>query len=140
MANPRLATTRAVFEATVHRTKNRLISIPVEVQRELGLTRRANNHILHFSIRTEGAGRWNSHWAQLTADNEFAIPTDVKDIEPGSRVEVKIHGAVAAVDVLAAPQEAPSNPGALLLDLAETDAEDPRADGSVNVDDYLNHG
>jgi hypothetical protein len=141
MANPKLATTRAVFEATVHRTKNRLVSIPAEVQRQLGLERRANNHILHFSIRADGAGRWNSHWAQLTADNEFAIPTDVKDIEPGSRVEVKIHGAVAAIDVLASPaEEGSSNPGSLLLDLAESDEEDPRTDGSVNIDEYLRHG
>jgi hypothetical protein len=140
MANPKLATTRAVFEATVHRTKNRLVSIPAEVQRQLGLERRANNHVLHFSIRADGTGRWNAHWAQLTFDNEFAIPTDVKDIEPGSRVEVKIHGAVAAVDLLAPPPEGPSNPGGLLLDLASGEEEDPRSDGSVNLDEYLTHG
>ncbi len=140
MANPKLATTRAVFEATVHRTRNRLISIPADVQRQLGLVRRQNNHVLHFSIRAEGAGRWNSHWAQLTFDNEFAIPTNVTEIEPGSRVEVKIHGAVAAIDVLAGPGDGPSNPGSLLLELAENENEDPRTDGSVNLDDYLNHG
>lgn len=140
MANPKLATTRAVFETTVQRSKNRLIAIPAEVQRQLGLERRANNHILHFSIRPKGAGRWNAHWAQLTSDNEFAIPSDVHDIQSGSRVEVKIHGAVAAVDVLAPTRAAPTNPGTLLLELAEVEEEDPRADGSVNMDEYLNRG
>lgn len=140
MANPKLATTRAVFEATVHRTKNRLISIPADVQRRLGLERRANNYILHFSIRARGTGRWNAHWAQLTFDNEFAIPTDVKDIEPGSRVQVKIHGAVAAIDVLRDSQEQRPNPGALLLELAQVEVEDPRVDGSANVDEYLKNG
>jgi len=140
MANSRLATTRAVFKATVHRTKNRLVAIPAEVQRQLGLERRTNNHIVHFSIRAGGAGRWNSHWAQLTFDNEFAIPTDVKDIEPGSDIEVKIHGAVAAIDVLQEATAAQPNPGGLLLALAETHEEDSRTDGSVNVDEYLNRG
>jgi len=140
MANPKLATTRAVFEATVHRTKNRLVAIPADVQRQLRLERRANNHVLHFSIRIEGTGRWNSHWAQLTFDNEFAIPTDVKDIAPGARVEVKIHGAIAAIDVLQEPSAPEPNPGGLLLALAEAEHEDSRADGSVNVDEYLKHG
>lgn len=140
MANSRLAITRAVFKATVHRTKNRLVAIPAEVQRQLGLERRSNNHIMHFSIRADGTGRWNSHWAQLTFDNEFAIPTDVKDIEPGSHVEVKIHGAVAAIDVLNEVTTTQPNPGGLLLALAETDHEDSRTDGSVNVDEYLNRG
>lgn len=138
MANSKLAKTRAAFEATVQRTKNRLIAIPASVQRELGLSRRANNHILHFSIRIRGDGRWNSHWAQLTFDNEFAIPTNVTDIEPGSEVEIKIHGAVAAVDVLEGSADTASNPGALLLELASQAEEDPRADGSINLDEYLN--
>lgn len=124
----------------MHRTKNRLVAIPAAVQRQLGLERRANNHVLHFSIRAEGAGRWNSHWAQLTFDNEFAIPTDVTDIEPGSRVEVKIHGAVAAIDVLPTSPVVSPNPGALLLELAGSVEEDPRTDGSVNVDEYLYDG
>jgi hypothetical protein len=46
MANPHLSTTLAVFEASVHRTKNRLIAIPAKVQRSLGLERRTNNHIV----------------------------------------------------------------------------------------------
>jgi hypothetical protein len=137
MANPKLATTRATFEATVHRTKNRLVAIPAEVQRLLGLERRQNNHVLHFSIRTEGTGRWNSHWAQLTYDNEFAIPTNVTEIESGTRVEVKIHGAVAAIDVLEGTTAARLNPGGLLLALADAGEEDPRIDGSVNVDEHL---
>jgi hypothetical protein len=137
MANAKLATTRATFAATVHRTKNRLVAIPAAVQRQLGLKRQQNNYILHFSIRAEGTGHWNSHWAQLTYDNEFAIPTDVKGIEAGSRVEVKVHGAVAAVDVLESETAPPLNPGGLLLELADASEEDPRTDGSVNLDEYL---
>jgi hypothetical protein len=136
MANPKLAITRATFDATVHRTKNRLIAIPAEVQRKLGLTRRANNHILHFSIRKRGTGHWNAFWSQLNSDNEFAVP----GVEPGVELEVRIHGAADARDILADGDAHPANAGALLLRLSEQADEDPRANGSTNVDEYLNRG
>src|SRR5260370_42461875 len=77
MASPHLSTTLATFSATMHQTKDRLIAITAAVQRELGLARRHNNHIMSFSIRTSGSGRWSHLHAKLTYDNEFAIPSIV---------------------------------------------------------------
>jgi hypothetical protein len=136
MANPHLATTLATFEATVHRTKNRLIAIPAKIQRQLGLGRRANNQIVLYSIRPRGRGRWNHHLAYLTSDQEFAVPTDVVHIRPGSLVEVKIHRVVPDANALAAGGVA-ANAGALLRALAEQAGDDERVDGSQRVDEYL---
>jgi hypothetical protein len=134
MASPHLATTLASFHATVHRTKNRLIAIPAHVQRTLGLGRRANNHILVYSIRRRGRGRWNHHLAYLTRDNEFAVPADVAHIKPGSEVDIKIHRVVPDADALLV---ADPNPANVLRSLAEEAGEDDRVDGSVRVDEYL---
>jgi hypothetical protein len=136
VASHHLATTLVVFDATVHRTKNRLVAIPAKVQRRLGLVRRPNNHIVLYSIRCLGRGRWNHHLAYLTHDNEFAIPADVTHIEAGAHVEVKIHRVIPDADALGSL--APStNPGALLLAMAEEAGEDERVDGSERVDEYL---
>src|SRR4051794_18853408 len=105
MANPHLSTTLAEFEATVQRTKNRLIAVPASVQRALRLERRASNHILFYSIRLRGEGRWNHHLAYLTQDNEFAVPSDVQHITRGSKVEVKVHRVVRDEDALAPSAE-----------------------------------
>jgi hypothetical protein len=134
MANSHLSTTLAEFEATVQRTKNRLIAVPASVQRTLRLERRANNHILFYSIRLRGEGRWNHHLAYLTQDNEFAVPSDVQHITPGSKVEVKVHRVVRDEDALGPSAE---NAGAVLSSLAAAAGEDERADGSKNLDDYL---
>jgi hypothetical protein len=138
MANPHLSTTLARFDATVHRTKNRLIAIPSAVQRQLGLERRANNHIVLYSIRLQGGGRWNHHLAYLTKDNEFAVPTDVQQIEAGASVEVKLHRVIPDADALVSSESG----GALLRRIGqeadETTLQDTRADGSQRVDDYLN--
>jgi hypothetical protein len=139
MANPHLSTTLAEFEATVQRTKNRLIAIPAEVQRALRLGRRANNHIVLYSIRRKGQGRWNHHLAYLTQDNEFAIPSDVLHIQPGCEVQLKIHRVIPDADALSAPGVTMSA-GALLTSLADTAGEDQRVDGSEHVDDYLYSG
>jgi hypothetical protein len=136
MANPILATTLSSFTANVHKTKNRLIAIPAAEQRRLGLQRRANNHIVSYSIRRRGQGRWNHHLAYLTYDNEFAIPADVTAINGGDTVEVKIHQVIANANALVA-QTAGNNPGALLSGLAAQAGDDDREDGSQNVDDYL---
>jgi hypothetical protein len=142
MANSNLATTLTSFDATVHRTKNRLIAIPVLEQRRLGLTRRVNNHIVLYSIRRAGGGRWNHHLAYLTYDNEFSIPSDVAHIHGGDSVEIKIHQIIPNVGVV--PGQLPlANGGALLTRLADEAGGDERVDGSQNVDKYLygsNHG
>jgi hypothetical protein len=117
----------------------RTIAIPADVQRTLGLGRRANNHIVFYSIRRKGQGRWNHHLAYLTQDNEFAVPSDVQHIQPGSEVEVKIRRVIPDVDALAARDVAVSA-GALLTALSAAAGEDERVDGSEHVDDYLYSG
>lgn len=140
MANPHLAKTIAEFPAVVHRTKNRLIAIPAQIQRELGLSRRRRNHVVLYSIRPSGRGRWNHHLAYLTYDNEFSIPADVTHIKGGTRVDVKLHRVIPDGDALGS-LASPSTAGSVLVTLAH-DAErsagdDPREDGSTRVDDYL---
>jgi hypothetical protein len=139
MANPHLATTLTTFDATVHRTKNRLIAIPAGEQRRLGLVRRANNHIISYSIRSAGGGRWNHHLACLTYDNEFSIPADVVHIQGGDSVEIKIHRIIPNVGTVHG-QASLANGGALLTRLAEEAGADERADGSQMVDEFLYGG
>jgi hypothetical protein len=130
MANSNLSTTLDEFAATVHRTKNRLVAIPAETQRKLGLTKRRDNHLLSYSIRLAGRGRWNHLLSKLTYDNEFEIPAGFSRIAPGDRVEVKIHRLIADV-----PVPLPRSAGETVLSLPT--GEDERTDGSQNVDAYL---
>ncbi len=135
MAHPHLASTLARFTSRMHQTKNRLLSIPAEVQRELGLERREENDLILVSIRRGGAGRWNHHYFKLTFDNEFAIPSDVTAIAPGDDVEVKIHEIYAGT-----PRARSAGPkGAeLLLSLVEALPGDGwRESGSTDLDDVL---
>jgi hypothetical protein len=134
MASPHHATTLATFKAVIQRSKDRLVAIPAATQRELRLTRRTNNHIIAYSIRPAGRGRWNHHLAKLTYDNEFSIPSDVTTLTAGEDVEVKVHRIVPDVPLL--PPMA-SSPAAPLLELAAAAGHDPRFDGSERVDDYL---
>jgi hypothetical protein len=127
--------TLAEFEAVVHRTKDRLVAIPALVQRQLNLAKRRDNHIIAFSIRPTGRGRWNHHLAKLTYDNEFAIPADVTRIRGGLRVQIKIHRIIPDAPARLQPTDEP--PGAMLLGLAQSAGDDPRTDGSRRVDDYL---
>lgn len=136
MAHVHLSTTLDSFEATVHRTKNRLIAIPAQTQHRLGLARRPHNHIVLYSLRLKGRGRWNHHLAYLTFDNEFAIPADVTGIQGGDAVEVKIHRIIPDADALASAQ-AHGPAGALLMRLAEEAGEDDRTAGSTHVDEIL---
>jgi hypothetical protein len=133
MAN-HLSTVLVQFSARVHNTKNRQISIPADAQRQLRLIRQVDNHLVLYSIRPRGRGRWNHHWAQLTFDNEFAVPADVVHIEPGSEVEVKIHRVVKNVDALQSSDEGGAG---LLVELSGLAGDDERVDGSRAVDDYL---
>ena len=116
--------------ATVHRTKNRLVAIPAGTQRKLGLTKRRDNHLVSYSIRPAGRGRWNHLLSKLTYDNEFEIPAGFSRIVPGERVEVKIHRLIADV-----PVPLPRSAGETVLALPT--GEDERTDGSQNVHAYL---
>ena len=134
MANPTYSTILVTFEAAIQRSKDRLIAVPAAAQRRLGLERRADNHLICYSIRHARQGRWNRHIAKLTFDNEFSIPSDVVHLKPGDEVEVKVHRVVADVAV-----EPPAEGTAadVLVELAAAAAADPRIDGSDHVDDYL---
>src|SRR5829696_6367389 len=135
MAHPHLSTTLAQFDARIHRTKNRLVAVPAEIQRELGLARQPENDILLVSIRKAGAGRWNHHYVKLTYDNEFAIPSDVTQIQPGEPVEIKIHTIYPGTPK---PPAVASAGAGLLVELASQDRPGFREDGSSRADDYLN--
>ena len=129
-----LGTTLAAFTTNIQRSKNRLIAIPAEAQSALGLGRRRENHIVAYSIRRAGRGRWNHHLATLTYDNEFSVPSDVVGLRAGDRVDVKIHRVIADVAVAAAPVASPADP---LLALGASAGRDERTDGSERVDEYL---
>jgi hypothetical protein len=135
MAHSHLASTLVRFEASIHRTKNRLVSIPAAIQRQLGLTRQADNHLLLISIRKRGHGRWNHHYVKLTYDNEFALPADVLHLQPGDAVEVKIHRVIADTPYTPRPE---AEGAGVLMALARHPRPGWRADGSTRVDDYLN--
>ena len=136
MANPHLSSTLASFDATIQRTKNRLIAIPADVQRRLGLERRPENDIVLVSVRKSKAGRWNHHLLKLTFDNELALPADVTSLGPGDRVNVKVHALYSGTP---RPPASPSAKGAgLLLAIAATERPGWRSDGARRLDDYAN--
>jgi hypothetical protein len=135
VAHPHLAHSRARFAARVHRTKNRLVAIPAEVQRKLGLSRQPDNFLLLISLRPESSGRWNHHYVKLTFDNEFAIPSDVAGIQPGDRVEVNIHRIIR--DEAVEPVRPAAQGAALLLALAREERPGWRTDGAAELDRYL---
>ena|SRR5579872_4544488 len=134
MADPTLSTVLAQFTATVQRNKNRMLAIPAEKKRELGLTPRPDNHLLRFSIRKHGAGRWNHHYAKLTRDNEIMLPSDLS-IQPGNLVDVKVHRIIA--DLPVSTPRAPTA-GSLLLRMAEGAMADDSRFGASQHDDALN--
>jgi hypothetical protein len=134
MASPHHTTTLATFKAVIQRSKDRLVAIPAATQRQLRLTRRSDNHIIAYSIRHAGRGRWNHHLAKLTYDNEFSIPSDVTALAAGEEVEVKVHRIIPDAPL---PPPTASSPAAPLLDLAAAAGHDARVDGSERVDDYL---
>lgn len=69
----------------------------------------------------------------MTYDNEFEIPAGFSRIEPGARVEVKIHRLIADI-----PLPVARSAGETVLALPT--GEDDRIDGSRNVDAYLYGG
>lgn len=134
MGHPHHGTVRAQFTARIQRHKNRLIAIPAEVQRSLGLDRRPNNRIVLIDIRRAGRGRWNHHYLKLTYDNELAIPSDVTALEPGDTVDVKIRRVIEDQE---APLPGARTGAAVLLEIAERPRPGFRSDGSRNLDAYL---
>jgi hypothetical protein len=129
-----LATTIVQFTAVIQRTKNRLVAIPADAQRRLGLQRRRDNHIVHVSIRRSGGGRWNHHYLKLTSDNEFAVPADITGLQCGDAVDVKVHRVIPDV---ALPTPSGSSGADLLLRLAAEPRPAWRSDGSTRLDEYL---
>lgn len=125
-------TVLARFTTRIHNSKNRQLSIPAATQQQLGLTRRADNHIILVSIRAAGQGRWNHHYFKLTYDNEFAIPSDVTHLSPGDEVDVKVHRVIED-----APVAVPRSGASTLRSLAAQPRPGWREDGSVRLDDYL---
>jgi hypothetical protein len=134
MAHPDHAETLARFEATLQRSKNRIVAVPADVRRRLGLDRRPANHILHVSIRRGGRGRWNHHYFKLTRASELAIPADVAGVGPGDRLEVKVHKVIPDVAVSASSA---GTGAALLLKLSERTRPGWRRDGAERLDEYL---
>jgi hypothetical protein len=134
VARNHLARVLARFEARVHNNKNRFVSVPSDVQRQLRLIRKQDNYLVLYSIRLKGAGRWNHHWSQLTYDNEFAVPASAVHIERGADVEVKIHRVGKITDPEGGTD---SLGGAALLAALAGGGQDERVDGSRSVDDYL---
>ncbi len=126
--------TLVAFTTKVQRSKNRLVAIPAEAQSALGLARRRQNHIIAYSIRRSGRGRWNHHLAKLTYDNEFSIPSDVTGLRAGDRIDVKIHRIVADVPIVASPVTTAAD---ALVALGAAAGRDDRIDGSERIDEYL---
>ncbi len=135
MAHPHRSTKLARFEARVQKSKNRLVAIPIAVQRDIGLERRRNNHILLVSLRPLGQGRWNQHYVKLTYDNEFAIPADVSHIGGGDDLEITIHRVIA--DAEPVPVQDSTAGAGLLLTLAQKPRPGWREDGATMLDEYL---
>jgi hypothetical protein len=134
MADASLSVVLEQFSATVQRGKGRMIAIPADKQRKLGLTARRDNHLLRYSIRKRGSGRWNHHYAKLTSDNEIALPSDLP-VEPGDEVEVKVHRIIADVPV---PVPEARTGGSILVDLAEQAMSDDSSRGADEHDAVLN--
>ncbi len=135
MANPHLGQTMASFDARIHRTKNRHISVPAHIQRAVGLMKQPNNHLLLISIRRGGQGRWNHHYVKLTSDNEFSISSDIVHLKGGDQVEVKIHWIIS--DSPPPPRPPGQSGAALILELNREERPGWRKDGSARVDEYL---
>lgn len=120
------------FTATLQ--KGGLIAIPAATRERLRLKRRKDNHLLRFSFRRSGRGRWNNGYARLTYDNEFALPSNSAGLAPGDAVDVKIRQLLVTTP---APVPANGSAASLLLEMARSAVADggPGVDG---IDDYLN--
>jgi hypothetical protein len=132
MSNPHLSVTLAKFSRRIQKTKDRLVAVPAEVQRQVGLDRRANNHILLVSLRPKDDGRWNHHLVKLTYDCEFSIPSDATRFVAGSEVDVKVHRVIP--DESVEPPPTPTGAGVLL---AIAGSASWRSDGAARLDEHI---
>ena len=133
MADPSLSTVLEQFAAIVQ--GGRLIATPAAARRKLGLTKRQDNHLLRFSLRKAGSGRWNHGYARLTYDNEFALPTNLSGIGPGDQVEVKIHQVLVTSPAPLSKDPAGAD---ILVAMADDAQPDHRRAGAARHDEYLN--
>ena len=133
MPDPSLSTVLDQFTATVQ--KGRLIAIPAVARTKLGLTRRQDNHLLRFSLRKAGRGRWNHDYAKLSFDNEFALPSNILGLGPGDTVEIKIHQVLATRQVPLPHAPAGAD---LLVAMAKDSQPDDLDLGAQEHDEYLN--
>lgn len=133
MSNPHLSVTLDTFSARIQKTKNRLVAVPAEVQRRLGLQRRDNNHILLISLRPRDDGRWNHHLVKLTVDCEFSIPSDATRFVAGEEVDVKVHRVIADESLEPPPEAAGAG---VLLAMAGTGGS-WRSDGASRLDEHI---
>jgi len=133
MADVSLSSVLDRFTATVQ--KGGLVAVPAETQRKLGLTRRRDNHLLRFSFRRAGAGRWNHSYARLTYDNEFALPVHAPGVAPGKVVDVIIRQVLITTP---APLQPETTGAALLVALADDAGRDDREVSAHLHDEYLN--
>lgn len=133
MANPGLSITLDTFSGRIQKTKDRLVAVPAEVQRRLGLERRQNNHILLVSLRSGGEGRWNHHLVKLTYDCEFSIPSDATRFVAGRAIDVKVHRIIADESLEPAPETA----GAGVLLAMAGRAGSWRSDGAGRLDEHI---
>ena len=115
------------FTATVHRSKNKMVTIPAAIARRLGLERGRTELVVDCLIRPRGSGRWREHLAYLTSKHEFRVL-----FAGGSRVDVCIRRVISVSDVELPKKRRGAD---VLVDFPEGD--DPRTDGSINVDHYL---
>jgi hypothetical protein len=133
MADASLSSVLDEFTATLQ--KGGLIAIPALTRERLGLTRRQDNHLLRFSFRRSGKGRWNNGYARLTFDNEFALPSGEQKLVAGDKVDVKIRQVLATAPV---PVPGDRKGAALLLEFAAAAMEDDCLVGVDDIDEYLN--
>jgi hypothetical protein len=133
MADASLSSVLDEFTATLQ--KGGLIAIPAATRERLGLTRQKDNHLLRFSFRRSGKGRWNNGYARLTFDNEFALPSGDQKLSAGDAVDVKIRQVLATT-----PVTAPGNRkgASLLLEFAAAAMEDSCLVVAEDIDEYLN--
>jgi hypothetical protein len=133
MADSSLSSVLGEFTATLQ--KGRLIAIPAVLCERLGLTRRRDNHLLRFSFRKSGQGRWNNDYARLTYDNEFALRDGREPLSPGDAVDVKIRQVLVTTP---APLPAERNGAELLLDFAAHATGDDGLESADDIDEFLN--
>lgn len=128
--------TLARFMARIPRGR-RLVTIPREIQRDLGLRPRTDNHLVLVSVRRRGSRTWVRHYFKLTTQNGFLIPKDVAHLKVGDTLDVRVHRIVPD-EALPPPRSAATSAAGLLLELMKEARPGWRTDGAARHDEYLN--